>query len=69
MIAEPAYVGTVSERSMEDTPISSQECLHVFENRNFITERNEKFNQINKINKIKILKKDILKRLRDNIND
>ena len=35
LVAEPAYVGTVSERSMEDVPVSSGECLKVLENGNF----------------------------------
>ena len=46
LVAEPAYVGTVSERSMEDVPISSEECLDVLENGNFFTQRNEKFYRI-----------------------
>ena len=36
LVAEPAYVGTVSERSMEDVPVSSGECLKVLENGNFM---------------------------------
>ena len=31
LVAKPAYVGTVSERSMEDVPVSSGECLEVLE--------------------------------------
>ena len=46
LIAEPAYVGTVSERSMEDDSISSEECLEVLENGNFFTQKNEKFYRI-----------------------
>ena len=46
LIAEPAYVGTVSERSMEDVSISSEECLEVLENGNFFTQKNEKFYRI-----------------------
>ena len=43
LVAKPAYVGTVSERSMEDVPVSSGECLEVLENGNFIKQNNEKF--------------------------
>ena len=46
LVAEPAYVGTVSERSMEDVTISSKECLEVLENGNFISQNNEKFYRI-----------------------
>ena len=46
LVAEPAYVGTVSERSMEDGIISSGECLEVLENGNFIKQKNEKFYRI-----------------------
>ena len=42
LFAEAAYVGTVSERSMEDVPVSSRECLEVLENGNFIKQNNEK---------------------------
>ena len=42
LVAKPAYVGTVSERSMEDVPVSSGECLEVIENGNFIKQNNEK---------------------------
>ena len=46
LVAEPAYVGTVSERSMEDVPVSSGECLKVLENGNFIKQNNEKFYRV-----------------------
>ena len=46
LVAEPAYVGTVSERSMEDVPVSSGECLEVLENGNFIKQNNEKFYRV-----------------------
>ena len=46
LVAEPAYVGTVSERSMEDVPVSSRECLEVLENGNFFTQKNEKFYRV-----------------------
>ena len=46
LVAEPAYVGTVSERSMEDVTISSGECLEVLENGNFVKQNNEKFNRV-----------------------
>ena len=46
LIAEPAYVGTVSERKMENASISSLECLRVLENGNFITQTSEKFYRI-----------------------
>ena len=46
LVSEPAYVGTVSERSMEDVTISSGECLEVLENGNFFTQKNETFYRI-----------------------
>ena len=46
LVAEPAYVGTVSERSMKNVPISSGECLEVLENGNFIKQNNEKFYRV-----------------------
>ena len=46
LVAEAAYVGTVSERSMENVPISSGECLEVLENGNFIKQNNEKFYRV-----------------------
>ena len=46
LVAEPAYVGTVSERSMEDVPVGSGECLEVLENGNFIKQNNEKFYRV-----------------------
>ena len=46
LVADPAYVGTVSERSMEDIPVSSRECLEVLENGNFIKQNNEKFYRV-----------------------
>ena len=46
LLAKPAYVGTVSERKMEETSISSEECLQVLENGNFIIQKNEKFYRI-----------------------
>ncbi len=46
VVAEPAYVGTVSERSMEDVTVGSGECLDALENGNFIKQNNEKFFRI-----------------------
>ena len=46
LVAEPAFVGTVSERSMEDVPISSKECLEVLENGNFITQKDKNFYRV-----------------------
>ena len=46
LVAEPAYVGTVSERSMEDVAISSGECLEVLENGNFITQKDKNFYRV-----------------------
>ena len=46
LVAEPAYVGTVSERIMEDVPVSSAECLKVLESGNFIKQNNEKFYRV-----------------------
>ena len=46
LVAEPAYVGTVSERSMDDIPVGSGECLEVLENGNFIKQNNEKFYRV-----------------------
>jgi len=46
LVAEPAYVGTVSERSMDDIPVGSGECLKVLENGNFIKQNNEKFYRV-----------------------
>ena len=46
LVTEPAYVGTLSERSMEDVPVSSGECLEVLENGNFIKQNNEKFYRV-----------------------
>ncbi|MDC3090516.1 hypothetical protein OA340_01280 [Paracoccaceae bacterium] len=46
LVAELAYVGTVSERSMEDAPVSSEECLEVLENGNFIRQNKEKFYRV-----------------------
>jgi hypothetical protein len=46
LVAGPAYVGTVSERSMEDVTISSEECLEVLENGNFIKPNKKNFYRI-----------------------
>ena len=46
LVAEPAYVGTVSERSMVDVTINSGESLEVIENGNFIAQNNEKFYRV-----------------------
>ena len=46
LVADPAYVGTVSERSMEDVTVGSAECLEVLENGNFIKQNNEKFYRV-----------------------
>ena len=46
LVAKPAYVETVSERSMEDVPVGSGECLEVLENGNFIKQNNEKFYRV-----------------------
>ena len=46
LIAGPAYVGTVSERNMENVPVTSGECLEVLENGNFIKQNNEKFYRV-----------------------
>ena len=46
LVAEPVYVGTVSERSKEDVTVSSGECLEVLENGNFIKQNNEKFYRV-----------------------
>ena len=40
------FGGSVEERSMEHTRITSKECLEVLENGNFITQMNEKFYRI-----------------------
>ena len=46
LVAKPAYVGTVSERSMEDVPVSSGECLEVLENGNFIKHDKKNFYRV-----------------------
>ncbi len=46
LIAEPAYVRTVSERSMNNVSISSEDCLEVLENGNFFTQKNETYYRI-----------------------
>ncbi len=46
LVADAAYVGTVSERNMEDLPVSSGECLEVLENGNFIRQNNENFYRV-----------------------
>ncbi len=46
LVAQPVYVGTVSERSMEHVNVSSGECLEVLENGNFFKQNNEKFHRV-----------------------
>ena len=43
LIAEPAYVGSVSEQKIHDRQITSEECLEIMEMGNFMPKDNEDF--------------------------
>ena len=46
LIAEPAYVGSVSEQKMHDREITSEECLEIMEKGNFMSRDDEDFYRI-----------------------
>jgi hypothetical protein len=46
LIAEPAYVGSVSEQKIHDRQITSEECLEIMEMGNFMPKDNEDFYRI-----------------------